>query len=84
MSLSPMPAAKVLEQSFLEIRCRLLDLAALLDRVERGGGASNDTRMKQVMEGLSILAGKHDRAEKIQELFSLPYDASWERPQPRF
>lgn len=82
-TVNPMPAPKVLEQSFLEMRCRLLDLAALLDRVDRGGGAGDDLRMRQVMEGLSILLGKQDRAEKIQTLFSQPYDPAWERPSPR-
>jgi hypothetical protein len=81
---NPMPAPKVLEQSFLEMRCRLLDLAALLDRVDRGGGAGNDPRMCQVIEGLSILLGKKDRAEKIQTLFSQPYDPAWEKPSPRY
>lgn len=84
LPVSPMPAPKVLEQSFLEMRCRLLDLAALLDRVDRGGGAAADARMGQVMEGLSILLSQKDRAEKIQTLFSQPYDPAWERPLPRY
>lgn len=81
---SPVAAAKVMDQSFLEMRCRLLDLAALLDRVDRGGGAGDDPRLKQVMAGLAILSGEKERAEKIQTLFSLPYDAAWDRPRPRY
>lgn len=78
-----LPARKVLDQTYLEMRCRLLDLASLLDRIDRGGGAPDDPRLARIMDGLNLLAEPCDRAEKIQVLFSQPYDAAWERPTPR-
>ena len=81
--LASIPAQKVLDQTYLEMRCRLLDLAALLDRIDRGGGAAEDPRLARTIEGLGVVAGQRDRAEKIQVLFSQPYDAAWERPKPR-
>jgi hypothetical protein len=81
--LASVPAQKVLDQTYLEMRCRLLDLAALLDRIDRGGGASEDPRLARIIEGLGIVARQQDRAEKIQVLFSQPYDEAWDRPKPR-
>ena len=80
----PLPAAKVLDAHFLEARSKLLDLAALLDRINRGGGLE-DPRLARIRQALEVL---HDesggRAERIQQIFSLDYDPAWERPQPRF
>lgn len=84
---SPQPSRTVLDAYFLEARCRLLDLAAILDRIGRGPGSadlSNDSRLARIRQALEVL---HDesggRAERIQQIFSLDYDPSWERPQPR-
>jgi hypothetical protein len=84
---APLSAAKALEAYFLEARARLLDLAAILDRIGRGGAASaveDDPRLVKVREALEVL---HDRsggrAERIQKIFSLDYDAAWELPKPR-
>jgi hypothetical protein len=84
---TPLPAADVLDAHFLEARCRLLDLAAILDRIGRGGGASaveDDPRLARIRQALEVL---HDRsggrAERIQKIFSLDYEPGWERPQPR-
>jgi hypothetical protein len=86
-SLSPVPARAALDAWFLEARSRLLDLAATLDRIGRGAGASEvgpDPRLAKVRQALEVL---HDqsggRAERIQQIFSLEYDPTWERPQPR-
>jgi hypothetical protein len=83
-SLAPLPAATALDNFFLDARARLLDLAAILDRIDRGGGMGNDPRLAKVWQALEVL---HDesggRAERIQQIFSLDYDPKWERPQPR-
>ena len=45
--MNPLPAARALDQYFLEARSKLLDLAAILDRIGRGrdaGGANADGR----------------------------------------
>lgn len=85
--MTPVPAAKALDSWFLEARCKLLDLAAILDRVGRGPGASGveaDPRLQKIRQALEVL---HDqsggRAERIQQIFSLEYDPAWKRPQPR-
>jgi hypothetical protein len=84
-SLSPLTTKAALETFFLDARARLLDLAAILDRIERGGsGAAGDSRVDKIRQALTVL---HDhgqgRAERIQQIFSLDYDAAWERPTPR-
>ena len=87
MHATPMPAAKSLDTFFLEARCRLLDLAAILDRIDRGAEAARiaaDPRLERVRQALEVL---HDqsagRAERIQQIFSLEYDSKWKRPEPR-
>jgi hypothetical protein len=81
----PQPAAKTLDVFFLEARSKLLDLAAILDRIGRGQGANsidNDSRLDRIRQALEVL---HDRsggrAERIQQIFSLDYDPNWRRPQ---
>jgi hypothetical protein len=87
MNPKPLPASKALDQFFFEARCRLLDLAAILDRIGRGSDADQadtDPRLARIRQALEVL---HDqsggRAERIQQIFSLDYDAKWKRPTPR-
>lgn len=81
--MTPLPAAAVLDQFFLDARARLLDLAAVFDRLDRGGGSA-DPRAARLREALKILASDAPgRAEQVQQLFSLAYDPAWTRPQPR-
>lgn len=74
-------ARDVLERHFLELRCGLLDLAAAFDRIERcedADAVQDDPRMDQLRKGLRILLdGGTDRAERIQLLFSDPYEEGW-------
>lgn len=80
---SPPSASTVLDRVYLEIRCKLLDVAAALDRVARAEGverAQSDARFAQIKRGIEILAsGGSDRAERIQMLFSDPYVPNWNR-----
>jgi hypothetical protein len=85
--MNPLPAAHALDRYFLEARSKLLDLAAVLDRIGRGQGAQeadDDPRLEKIRQALDVL---HDRsggrAERIQHIFSLDYDPTWERPQLR-
>jgi hypothetical protein len=86
-SMTPLPAAKALDAYFLEARCKILEVAAILDRIGRGRDASaleNDPRLARIREALEVLADHSGgRAERIQKIFSLDYDANWERPKPR-
>jgi hypothetical protein len=85
--MTPLPAATALDSYFLEARSKLLDLAAILDRIGRGrdaGAVAADPRLDRIRQALEVL---HDesggRAERVQQIFSLDYDPNWERPQPR-
>ncbi len=85
--MNPLPAPKALDAYFLEARCKLLDLAAILDRIGRGRDAAavgEDPRLEKIRQALEVL---HDqsggRAERIQQIFSLDYDPNWKLPQPR-
>jgi hypothetical protein len=81
--MTPLPAGKALDQFYLDARCRILDLAAILDRIDRGG-LTDDPRLARLRKGVEeLLAGNGDRAERVQTLFSLDYDPNWKRPTPR-
>ena len=83
----PIPAPKALESYFLEARSKLLDVAAILDRIGRGDDGEdveNDPRLMRVRQALEVLLDQSGgRAERIQKIFSLDYDPNWERPRPR-
>lgn len=87
--MNPLPANKALESFFLEARCKLLDVAAILDRINRGRDSgevlANDPRLEKIRKALEVL---HDqsggRAERIQQIFSLDYDPGWDKPKPRY
>jgi hypothetical protein len=85
--MSPLPATKALDTFFLEARSKLLDLAAILDRIGRGAeaaGVDQDPRLVNIRRALEVLLDPSGgRAERIQQIFSLAYDANWQRPQPR-
>ena len=74
-------AAQILDREFLTIRGKLLEVAAALDRIERGeGSAADDPRLKKIGETLAIM-GKDgaNRAEQLQLIFSLPYEPAWRK-----
>jgi hypothetical protein len=85
--MTPLPAAKALDAYFLEVRCKILEVAAILDRIGRGrdaAGVDNDPRLANVRRALEVLHDKSGgRAERIQQIFSLEYEPNWERPKPR-
>jgi hypothetical protein len=87
MPTTPLPADLALERYFLEARSKLLDLAAILDRVGRGQGATameRDARLERIQQALAILQDPSGgRAERIQKVFSLDYDSAWEKPKPK-
>ncbi|HQR41743.1 MAG TPA: hypothetical protein PLX97_03645 [Gemmatales bacterium] len=81
-TLAPLPASDALNQFYLEARARLLEVAATLDRIDRGQPDQNDPRLgllRQALHELDQSTGKvaSDRAEQLQLLFSRPYDANW-------
>jgi hypothetical protein len=66
------PVVQPLDREFLGIRCRLIELAAAFDRIDRNGSpAAGDARMDQIRRSLEVLAGDApDRAEQVQMVFS--------------
>jgi hypothetical protein len=74
-------AVSILDREFLGVRSKLIDLAASLDRIQRAeGSVSADPRISKIAQAAQIIAGQTpERAEKIQILFSLPYDENWQK-----
>jgi hypothetical protein len=85
--MTPLPAATALDTYFLEARCKILEVAAVLDRIGRGrdaAGVDQDPRLGRICQALEVLHDKSGgRAERIQQIFSLEYEPNWERPKPR-
>lgn len=85
--MTPLPAGKALDTFFLEARSKILDLAAILDRIGRGkdsAGLADDVRLRRIAEAVELLRSpSDDRAERVQQVFSLDYDPQWQRPTPR-
>ncbi|HUE14210.1 MAG TPA: hypothetical protein VMR25_08610 [Planctomycetaceae bacterium] len=81
MQATPMAAQAVLDREYLEVRAKILELAATFDRLERGGGLpTGDGRLKLVRQGLKVLLDEtSDRAEQVQLIFSRAYDDDWQK-----
>ena len=79
MNHSPCTAPEILQREFLEVRCKILELASALDRLDRAEGTvAEDVRVKRIRESLELLLeNRSDRAEQIQMVYSRPYDPSW-------
>lgn len=74
----PMTGREVLDRYFLEVRCKLLEIAATLDRIDRAGGEPGDVRHKLIDRALrTLLEDADDRAERVQMIFSRDYDPRW-------
>lgn len=85
--MNPLPAPKALDAYFHEARSKLLDVAAILDRLDRGQdatAAANDPRVAKLRQALQALLDGGDRAERVQQIFSLAYDPNWDKPQPQY
>lgn len=80
-----MHARAVLDRCFLEMRAKILEVGAMLDRVDRAEGGQDvrsDDRLRKLTEAASALVdGKADRAARIQMIFSDAYDPHWQRPR---
>ncbi len=72
----------VIDRYFLEHRAKLIDLAAIFDRLDRTcdhSAAGNDYRVVAMLRALNILSdGDPNRAGRILEIFS---DKTTELPQ---
>lgn len=76
-----MNSQQILDREFLEIRAKLLEIAAALDRIDRAeGDVDRDPRMQLIDDAIKTVASDQTdpiRAERIQLLFSREYDAKW-------
>ena len=74
-------ATEVLDQDFLEARCKILEVAATLDRIDRAPtrvGEHPDPRLGKLRQALeALIEPGPGRAETIQRIFSLEYDPAW-------
>lgn len=79
MAASSRTATEILDREFLEIRAKILEIGASLDRMQRADGdVTQDRRTQLLVQGLRILLeAEGDRAERIQLLFSRPYAPDW-------
>ena len=82
--MSPRPADAILDETFLEVRAKLLEVAATLDRIDRssddGSPLSSDASQvrKKLDEAIRLLLSEGpDRAERLQLLFSREYESNW-------
>jgi hypothetical protein len=73
-------ARDVFDQEFLTIRAKLLEVAAALDRIDRGDGSlAGDPKRTQIQAAIQVLLRPdEDRAERLQLVFSRPYEFEWQ------
>ncbi|TVP98887.1 MAG: hypothetical protein EA381_11260 [Planctomycetaceae bacterium] len=83
-----MPQAhQILDDQFLQVRAKLIEVAAVLDRIDRVAAtelttADLESHPKRVAleQAIGLLlqdAAPGGRAEALQKLFSRPYDQRW-------
>lgn len=71
-------AEQILDADYLQMRCKLIDIAAILDRYQRSGGqpeSDTDQRLAHCRSALAILNNPQpaaNRAQQITELLSDP------------
>ena len=78
--------SQVLQETYLTVRAKLLEIAATLDRIDRAADddamLEDDMRYKRLRQGIQLLlnestAEDSTRAESMQLLFSRTYDEDW-------
>lgn len=74
-----MQVLPVIDQEFLPLRAKILEIAAALDRLDRTRGDSNmEPRLAKIRSAVeALLNSRDDRAEQVQLIFSRPYVEDW-------
>ena len=74
-------ATVVMDSEYLKMRSGLLEVAAALDRLERApGGLVDDPRRNRLEQAIQILHdSEQGRAERLQLLFSRPFNENWKQ-----
>lgn len=78
----PIEREQVVNRYFPEMRCKVLEVAASLDRVDRADGTddTSDPRIEKLRRAVRVLLDEGPgRAEKIQMIFSRDYDPNWRK-----
>lgn len=77
----PIRADELLDKEFLDVRAKILEVAATIDRIDRAeGDVENDPRTGLLEKALGELASREvGRAERVQMIFSLPYIEEWRK-----
>jgi hypothetical protein len=74
-------ATRVLDHDFLETRCKILEIGAMLDRIDRAParhGEQPDPRLSQLRQAVeALLEPGPGRVETVQHIFSLEYEPNW-------
>ena len=72
-------AAEILDREYLEIRAKILELAASFDRLDRAeDSVDGDPRLSLIHEAMQVLQETlDDRAEQVQLIFSRQYQDDW-------
>lgn len=75
-------AEQIVEQEFLQVRAKILEIAAFLDRLDpqdsQGISSVNAERLKLLRAGCELLLdADSDKATRLQLLFSRKYDEQW-------
>ena len=79
----PIDAPAVLTREQYKIRAKLIELAAIFDRIDRAKGeVRKDSRMLEIRKSLDILISEDSescRAERIQMIYSREFDPEWKK-----
>ena len=79
---SPLTAENVFDREGATLRAQLLDVAALLDRIERASGGENAAELTQLpLKAIQelLVSGDADRVGRILRLYSREYDPDWQQ-----
>ena len=91
--IQPPKQSEVLQQTFLLARAKILEVAAILDRLDHAADAASvkpNAQHEKLNQAISLLANfehqqqsgalrnERSRAAAIQMLFSLPFDPDWQ------
>ena len=73
-------AQQIVAEDFMIARARIVELAAVLDRIDRAAGDVNDSKnMLLLVQGLHILCDvEAEKAKRVQLLMSRQYDPQWQ------
>jgi hypothetical protein len=72
-------APQMLDQEYLPVRAKILEIAASLDRLQRSAADElGEGRLQQLRAAIELLLEPEEgRAERVQLVFSRPYDPRW-------